>query len=101
MSALHNNSNSDYLPELSKSSVIIDYEHYKIDGDNELTLVEYLNEISLPISNLINKKKKEIYNFKIQLSNGINFISVQGIDEVCIFYERSDAIFVFFKLSDC
>ena len=91
MSALHNNSNNDYLPELSKSSVIIDYEHYKIDGDNELTLVEYLNEISLPISNLINKKKKEIYNFKIQLSNGINFISVQGIDEVCIFYERSDA----------
>ena len=63
MSALHNNSNNDYLPELSKSSVIIDYEHYKIDGDNELTLVEYLNEISLPISNLIRRKKHIVSKF--------------------------------------
>ena len=91
MSTPRNNFNNDYLPELSKSSFIIDYEHYKIDGDNELTLAQYLNEVSLPISNLINKKKKETYNFKIQLSVGINFNFAEGIDEICTLYVRSDA----------
>ena len=58
ISAFHSSFTDDYIPELSKTSSIIDYEHYKIDGDKELTLEEYLNEISLPISNLINKKKE-------------------------------------------
>ena len=89
MSAIHNISTNDYIPELSKTSSIIDYELYKIDGDKKLTLVEYLNEISLPISNLINKKKKEEYNFKIQLSVGVNVI--HDIPDVCIFHIRSDA----------
>ena len=74
MPAIHDISANNYIPELSKTSSIIDYELYKIDGDKKLRLVEYLNEISLPISNLINKKKKEEYNFKIQLSVGVNFI---------------------------
>ena len=51
-------------------------------------LVEYLNEISLPISNLINKKKEE-YNFKIQLSIGVNFI--HDILEICTFNIRTDS----------
>ena len=48
---------NDYIPTLSQTSSVIDYELDKIDGDKELTLEEHLNEISLPISNLINKKK--------------------------------------------
>ena len=88
ISAIHIISANDYIPELSQTISIIDYEFYKIDGDKELTLVEYLNEISLPISNLTNKKKKEEYNFKIQLSVGVNFI--HDIPEVCIFHIRSD-----------
>lgn len=59
MSAFHSNCNNDYISELSKTSFLINYELYKIDGDKELTLVEYLNEISLPISNITNKKEKE------------------------------------------
>ena len=74
---------------LKQALIIIDYELYKIDGDKEWTLVEYFNEISLPISNLINKKKKEEYNFRIQLSIGVNV--VHDIPEVCIFHIRSDA----------
>ena len=89
MSAIHNISTNDYIPELSKTSSIIAYELYIIDGYKELTLEEYLNEISLRLSNLINKKKKEEYNFKIQLSVGVNFI--HDIPEVCIFHIRSDA----------
>ena len=89
MPAIHNISANNYIPELSKTSSIIDYELYKIDGDKKLTLVEYLNEISLPISNLINKKKKEEYNFKIQLSVGVNFI--HDIPELGIFHIRSNA----------
>ena len=88
MPAVHNISTNDYIPELSKTSSIIDYELYKIDGDKELTLLEYLNEISLPISNLKNEKKKE-YNFKIQLSVGVNVI--HDIGEVCTFHTRSNA----------
>ena len=52
-------------------------------------LVEYLNEISLPISNLINKKKEEEYNFKIQLSIGVNFI--HDILKICTFNIRTDS----------
>ena len=89
MSAFHSSFTDDYIPEISKTTSIIDYEHYKIDGDKELTLEEYLNEISLPISNLINKKKEEEYNFKIQLSIGVNF--VHDIPEIGIFNIRSDA----------
>ena len=89
MSAIHNISTNDYIPELSKTSSIIAYELYIIDGYKELTLEEYLNEISLRLSNLINKKKKEEYNFKIQLSVGVNVI--HDIPEVCIFHIRSDA----------
>ena len=86
MSAIHNISTNDYIPELSKTSSIIAYELYIIDGYKELTLEEYLNEISLRLSNLINKKKKEEYNFKIQLSVGVNVI--HDIPEVCIFHIR-------------
>ena len=57
MITIHIISTNDHTPEFSGTSSIIDYELYKIDGDKELTLVEHLNEISLPISNLINKKK--------------------------------------------
>ena len=57
MTTIHIISTNDHTPEFSGTSSIIDYELYKIDGDKELTLVEHLNEISLPISNLINKKK--------------------------------------------
>ena len=88
MTAINNISTNDYITELSQTSSVIDYELYKIDGDNELTLVEYLNEISLPIYNLINKKKKEEYNFKIQLSIWVNII--HDIPGVCIFHIRSD-----------
>ena len=89
MPAVHNISTNDYIPELSKTSSIIAYELYIIDGYKELTLVEHLNEISLPLSNLINKKKKEEYNFKIQLSVGVN--ALHDIPDVCIFHIHSDA----------
>ena len=89
MSAFHSNCTNDYIPELSKTSFLINYELYKIDGDKELTLVEYLNEIALPISNITNKKEKEEYNFKIQFSIGINF--VHDMPEICIFHIRSDS----------
>ena len=59
MSAFHSNCNNDYIPELSKTNFLINYELYKIDGDKELTLVEHLNEISLPISNITNKKENK------------------------------------------
>ena len=89
MSAFHSNFTNDYIPELSKTSSIINYELYKIDGDKELTLVEYLNEIALPISNITNKKEKEEYNFKIQFSIGTNF--AHDVPDICIFHIRSDS----------
>ena len=85
------NFKNDYFPQLVKSTFINNYEYYKIDGDKDLSLKQYLNMITLPLSNLINKKKKETYDFKIQLSIGINFIFTDGTDEIYTLYVRSDA----------
>lgn len=85
------NFKNDYFPQLVKSTFINNYEYYKIDGGKDLSLKQYLNIITLPLPNLINKKKKETYNFKIHLSIDISFIFTDGTDEIYTLYVRSDA----------
>ena len=54
------------------------------------TMKEYFNTIILPLSNLINKKKNDTKKFKIQLSIAINFISVDGTEQIFAYYVHSD-----------
>ena len=66
------------------------YEYYEINGDKDLSLKQYLETIITPLTNLINKKKNDLNKYKIQLSIGINFISIDDTEEIITSYVRSD-----------
>ena len=42
------------------------------------------------LADLINKKKDDRVESKIQLNMGVNFISTNDTGEICTFYVRSD-----------
>ena len=83
--------NEDYIPVLVKTSFVNNHEYYEIDGDKDLSLKQYLDTITETLTNLINKKKNAPNKYKIQLSIGINFISIDGTEDIFTFYVRSDA----------
>ena len=80
----------NYFPTLVKTTFVNNYEYCEIDGDKDLSLKRYLDTITLPLSNLINKKKNDSNKYKFQLIIGINFISIDGTEEILTFYVRSD-----------
>lgn len=82
---------SDYIPTLIKTTFVNSHEYCEIDGNKDLSLKKYLDTIILPLSNLINKKKNDSNKYKIQLGIGINFICIDGTEEIFTFYVRSNS----------
>lgn len=82
---------SDYIPTLIKTTFVNSHEYCEIDGSKDLSLKKYLDTIILPLSNLINKKKNDSNKYKIQLGIGINFICIDGTEEIFTFYVRSNS----------
>ena len=76
----------NYFPRLVKTTSINNHEYYEIKGDKDLSLKRYLDTIITPLTNLINKKKNDSKKYKIQLSIGINFISIDGTEDIYTLY---------------
>ena len=79
----------DYCkPALVKSSFKNNYEYYEIRGDKneKLSIKQYLCMIILYLAELINKKKNNSSEYKIQLSMGINFMSITDKEKTRTFY---------------
>ena len=86
------NSDNYYKPLLIRSSFENDYEYYEIRGDKDkkLSIKQYLYMVMPGLADLINKKKNDRVECKIQLNMGVNFISTNDTGEIRTFYVRSD-----------
>ena len=69
-----------YKPVLVTSSFEKNYESYEIRGDKDTS----------GLADLINKKKNDRVECKIQLNMSVNFISTNDTGEIRTFYVRSD-----------
>ena len=94
MEILFNNSNDDdhYKLALVKSYFKNNYEYYEIRGnkDKKLSIKQYLYMIIPYLVELINKKKNNSSEYKIQLSMGINFMSINDKERTRTFHVKSD-----------
>ena len=92
---LFNNISDDdyYKPSLVKSSFKNYYEYYEIneDKDKKLSIKQYLYMIIPYLVELINKKKNNSSEYKIQLSMGINFMSINDKERTRTFHVKSDS----------
>ena len=86
------NDDNYYKPVLVNSSFENNYEYYEIRGDKDkkLSIKQYLYVVMPGLGDLINKKKKDRVECKIQLNMDVNFISTNDTGEICTFYVRSD-----------
>ena len=80
----------NYFPLVVKTTSINSHECYEINKDKDLSLKRYLDTIITPLTNLINKKNNDINKYKIHLSIGINFISIDGTEDIYTLYVHSD-----------
>ena len=87
------NDDDDYYygPVLVKSSFEKNYESYEIrrDKDKKLSIKQYLYMVMPGFADLINKKKNDIVECKIQLNMGVNFISTDDAEKTRTFYVHS------------
>ena len=81
-----------YKPTLVKSSFNNSYENYAIRGnrDKKLSVKQYLTKIMPHLTDLINGKKNNDNEQKIQLSMDINFMCVTDKEKTRTFHEKSD-----------
>ena len=86
------NDENYYKPVLIRSSFRYNYEYYEIRGDKdtELSIKQYLYVVMPGLADLINKKKNDRVECKIQLNMGVNFISTNDTGEIRTFYVWSD-----------
>ena len=79
------------LPILVKSSFKNNYEYYEIRGNKvkKLSTKEYPHKVIPELTELINKKKNKDEQ-KIQLSMGINFMSITDKEKTRTFHVKSD-----------
>ena len=85
--------NDDYYKAaLVKSSFRNNYEYYEIreDKDKELSVKQYLYMVMSGLALLINKKKNDRTEWKIQLNMAVNFISTDDTGKIRTFYVHSD-----------
>ena len=77
---------------LAKSSFKNNYEYYEIRGDRNkrLSVKQYLTKIIPQLTELINKKKNNHNEQKIQLSMGVNFMCVIDKEKTRTFHVKSD-----------
>ena len=86
------NDDSYYEPVLFRNSFKNNYDYYQIRGDKnkELSIKQYLYVVMPDLADLINKKKNDRVECKIQFNMGVNFISTNDSGEIRTFYVRSD-----------
>ena len=85
--------NDDYYkPVLVKSWFKNNYEYYEIRGDKDkkLSIKQYLYMVMPGLADLINKKKNDRAEWKIQLNMAVNFISTDDTGKIRTFYVHSD-----------
>ena len=87
-----NDDDDFYEPILIRSSFEKNYEYYEIRGDKDkkLSIKQYLYLVMPGLADLINKKKNDRIECKIELSMGVNFISTNDTGEIRTFYVQSD-----------
>ena len=86
------NDDNYYKPVLVKSFCDRNYESYEIRGDKDkkLSIKQYLYMVMPGLADLINKKKNDRVECKIQLNVTVNFISTNDTGEIRTFYAKSD-----------
>ena len=87
-----NNSDNYYKPVLIGSSFKNSYEYYEIRGDKdkESSIKQYFYTVMPGLTDLINKKKNDRVECKIQLNMGVNFICTNDTGEIRTFYVWTD-----------
>ena len=88
-----NISDSDYYkPILIKSSFKNNYEYYEIRGDKnkKLSIQQYLYIIMPYLTELINERKNNNNEYKIQLGMGVNLMCVTDKDKTRTFHVKSN-----------
>ena len=82
----------DYKPVLITACFNNNYLEYGSDGNNSLSFMEYLNLIKPYLEDLINEKKKNKGEWKLQLMAKISFVSLKpDSDETRLMHTRSNA----------
>ena len=81
-----------YKPILVNSSFKNNYEYYEIRGDKnkKLSIKQYLTMIIPYLAELINARKNNNNEYKIQVSIGVNFICITNKEKTRTFYVKSD-----------
>ena len=90
---LFTNDGDDYYePVLLKYSFEKNYKYYKIRGDKDkkLSIKQCLYMVMPDLTDLINKKKDDRVEYKIQSNMGVNFISFNDTENTRTFYVRND-----------
>ena len=83
-----------YKPQLVRSSFKKNYEYYEIRGDNDkkLSIQQYLYMIIPYLTELINEKKNNSIEHKIQLSMSVNFMCIADKEKTWTFHVKSDNV---------
>ena len=83
-----------YKPQLVRSSFKKNYEYYEIRGDNDkkLSIQQYLYMIIPYLTELINEKKNNSIEHKIQLSMSVNFMCIADKEKTRTFHVKSDNV---------
>ena len=83
-----------YQPQLVRSSFKKNYEYYEIRGDKDkkLSIQQYLYMIIPYLTELINEKKNNSIEHKIQLSMSVNFMCIADKEKTRTFHVKSDNV---------
>ena len=79
-----------YQPQLVKSSFKNNYGYSEIRGDKKLSIQQYLYMIIPYLTELIDEKKNNSIEHKIQLSMGVNFMCIANKEKTRTFLVKSD-----------
>ena len=81
-----------YKPVLVRRSFKKNYEYYEVRGDRDkkLSIKQYLTMIIPHLTKLINQRKNNNSEYKIQLSMGVSFMCITDKEKTRIFDVRND-----------
>ena len=85
------NYNDYYKPIKTRSAFDDNYELYVSNGDENSSINEYFDEITIDLQNLINNEKEQD-EWKLQITMKIIFISFNDNDKQQIMYTKSDNV---------
>ena len=85
------NYNDYYKPIKTRSAFNDNYQLYVSNGDENSSINEYFDKITIDLQNLINNKKEQ-GEWKLQITMKIIFISFNDNDKQQIMYTKSDNV---------